>query len=104
MLDIFRRIGFLRRTPQFRRAARGVRLTVERLEGRDLPAPLAPTGLVATALSSSAIALTWDASPEPTVTGYDVYVVTTAGHPTHTVYTLVDSNLTTNSDTLTGVA
>jgi hypothetical protein len=104
MLDIFRRIGLLRRTPRVRRAARGVRLTVERLEGRDLPAPLAPTGLVATDNSASAIALTWDASTEPTVTGYDVYAVTTAGHPTHTVYTLVDSNLTTNSDTLMGIA
>jgi hypothetical protein len=103
MLDIFRRIGLLRRRPQVRRAEPRVRLTVERLEGRDLPAPLAPTGLVATGISASAIALTWDASPDPTVTGYDVYLVTTAGRPPHTVYTLVASNLTTNSDTLTGL-
>jgi hypothetical protein len=49
-----------------------VRLHLEQLEERDLPAPLAPTGLVATGLSASAIALTWNASPDPTVTGYDV--------------------------------
>ncbi len=103
MLDIFRRIGLLRRKPRVRSAAPAVRLTLERLEGRDLPAPLAPTGLAATGISPAAIALTWDASPDPTVTGYDVYAVTTAGRPAHTVYTLVASNLTTNSDTLTGL-
>jgi hypothetical protein len=42
-------------------------------------------------------------SPDPTVTGYDVYAVTVVGRPPHTVYTLVASNVTTNSDTLTGL-
>jgi hypothetical protein len=80
---------------------------VERLEGRDLPAPLAPTGLVATGISTSAIALNWDASPDPTVTGYDVYAkVWVSGGRTgggHYVYSLLASNLTTNSDTVTGL-
>jgi hypothetical protein len=64
MLDIVRRIGHSRRQPRVRGAAPAGRLTLERLEGRDLPAPLAPTGLVATGISTSAIALTWDASPD----------------------------------------
>jgi hypothetical protein len=101
---MFRRIGLSQRKTLVRSAAPRVRLILERLESRDLPAPLAPTGLMATGISASAIALNWDPSPDPTVTGYDVYALTTAGRPPHTVYTLVASNLTTNSDTLTGVA
>src|SRR5260370_10174790 len=40
MLDIFRRIGLSRRQSRTRGVAPLVRLTLERLEGRDLPAPL----------------------------------------------------------------
>jgi Immunoglobulin I-set domain len=93
-------------------AARATRrLRLEALEDRTLPAPLAPTGLVATGVSSSAISLTWDASTDPTVTGYDVYekvwVRTSGGKggsSGHYVYNLIDSNLPTNSDTITGLA
>jgi hypothetical protein len=102
MLQILRRIGVLRRKPLVRVPAPTVRLTVESLEGRDLPAPVAPTGVVATGTSTSTIAVTWNASTDPTVTGYDVYVVT---HGIHggTFYTVVGSNLTTTSDTITGL-
>jgi hypothetical protein len=78
---------------------------VECLESRDLPAPLAPTGLVATGASASTIALTWNASTDPTVTGYDVYLRTWFGYHGggHYVYTSVASNLSTPSDTVTGL-
>jgi hypothetical protein len=107
MLHILRRIGLLRRKPLVRSRAPRLRLTVECLESRDVPAPLAPTGLVATAASASSIALTWNASTDPTVTGYDVYLRTFFAYPHgggHYVYTSVASNLTTPSDTVTGLA
>jgi hypothetical protein len=93
------------------RAASAVRLTLERLEGRDLPAPLAPTGVAAAGISSSAIALSWNASTDPTVTGYDVYaLVWVSGgggkggsHPGHYIYNLLATNLTTDADTITGL-
>jgi hypothetical protein len=104
MLHILRRIGVRRRKPLVRVPAPKVRLTVESLEGRDLPAPVAPTGLVATGSSASTIALTWNPSTDPTVTGYDVYLRTWFGlHGGHYVYTSVASNLTTPSDTVTGL-
>jgi hypothetical protein len=107
MLNIFRRIGLSQRKPLVRRAAPAVRLTLERLEGRDLPAPLPPTGLAAAGISTSAIALNWDASSDPSVTGYDVYAkIWVSGGRTgggHYIYNLVASNLTTNSDTITGL-
>ena len=56
-----------------------MRLSLERLEGRDLPAPLAPTGVAATGISASAISVTWNKSTDPTVTGYDVYARTFIG-------------------------
>jgi hypothetical protein len=107
MLPIFRRFALPWRKPRLPRDLPAFRPTLELLEGRDLPAPLAPTGLVANGISASAIALNWDASADPTVTGYDVYskVWISGGHTGggHYVYNLVNSNLTTNSDTLTGV-
>lgn len=48
-------------------------------EPRPLPErPAAPTGLAGTA-TQTAVALTWNASPDPTVTGYQVKVTTPAG-------------------------
>jgi hypothetical protein len=60
---------------------------------------------VATGTSSSSITLNWDASKDPSVTGYDVYekVLVGANRYWHYVYNRVASNLTTNSDTLTGL-
>src|SRR5438105_48107 len=111
MLNIFRRIGLSGRKPKVRRAVPAARLTLERLEGRDLPAPLAPTGLVATGVSASTIALTWNASTDPAITGYDVYakVWVRTGGPKgsssgHYAYNLIASNLTTNADSITGLA
>jgi hypothetical protein len=100
MLEFSRRIGLPRRKPRVRTAASTVRRHLEPLESRDVPALLAPTGLVATGISASAISLTWNASTDPNVTGYDVYAVTSVGggggkgggHPGHLVYTLVASS------------
>jgi hypothetical protein len=108
MLQFLRRIGRSGRKAQVRSAAPSVRPTVEWLEGRDLPAviPLPPTGVVATSISSSAITLSWNASSDPTVTGYDVYSRVWIGYPHgggKYVYTQLGSNLTTASDTLTGL-
>jgi hypothetical protein len=111
MAHFLRRIG-----PSGRRArgaARAVRPALERFEERVVPAvPLPPTGLVATGASATAIALTWNASPDPTVTGYDVvekvWVPGThggKGSPTggHYVYNSVATNLTRPADTITGL-
>src|SRR6266851_4006198 len=110
MLHLFRRIGLSRRKPQVRSFTPAVRLRLERLEERDLLAPLAPTGLTATGISASAISLTWNASTDATHTGYDVYakvwVITSSGKggsSGHYVYNLLASNLPTNSDTFTGL-
>src|SRR6516165_10328297 len=102
MLDIFRRSGLSRREPQARRVAPAVRPTLERLEGRDLPAPLTPTGLRATGISASAIALTWHAPPDPTITGYDVYEKVIVYHSTF--YVLKAANVPNTSDTVSGLA
>ena len=108
-MDILRWIGLARRKPRARKATSAVRLTVKRLEGRDLPSvvPLPPTGLVATGVSASEIDLTWNASTDPSVTGYDVFSkIWVSGGRTgggHYIYNPVASNLTTNSDNLTGL-
>ncbi|HWB08540.1 MAG TPA: immunoglobulin domain-containing protein [Pirellulales bacterium] len=39
-----------------------------------LPAPAAPTGLTGQALSTTSIGLSWNASTDPNVTSYDVYM------------------------------
>ena len=73
MLDIFGRIVRSRRQPLERSRATAFRLNLERLESRELlTIPLPPTGVAATGISASAIALSWNASTNPTVTGYDV--------------------------------
>jgi len=108
-MDLLRWIGLARRKPRARKATSAVRLTVKRLEGRDLPSvvPLPPTGLVATGASASEIDLAWNASTDPSVTSYDVYSKTwvSGGHNGggHYIYNPVASNLTTNSDNLTGL-
>ncbi|MBI3409433.1 MAG: Ig-like domain repeat protein [Planctomycetes bacterium] len=109
MLQFFRRIGLSGRKAQS--VSPVVRLTLELLEGRDLPAPLAPTGLLATGASASAIALTWNAPPDATVTGYDVFerirhVIHQPKGSSRAYYTfnLIASNLTSTSDTVTGLA
>jgi hypothetical protein len=111
MLDIIRRSGWSRPKPRPRRVAPAVRLTLERLEGRDLPAPLTPTGLQAVGVSASAISLTWHAPPDPSVTGYDVYekIVRSAGggkgsHGSITTYNLVAANVPNTFDTVSGLA
>jgi hypothetical protein len=112
MIGIFRRIGLLRRKPRATRVIPTVRLHLEPLEDRDLPAPLAPTGVVATGISASAVSLTWNAATDPTVTGYDVYAKVWYSPPHggkgssfggRYVYNLLGSNLHTNSDTFTGL-
>ena len=102
MPDIFRRSGWSRRKQPARRVAPSVRPTLERLEGRDLPAPLTPTGLQATGISASAISLTWSAPPDPSITGYDVYerVVNFRW----TTYVLKDANVPNTFDTFSGLA
>jgi hypothetical protein len=108
-MNILRWIGLAPRKPRARKAVPAVRPTVKCLEGRDLPSvvPLPPTGVVATGTSASSIALTWNASTDPSVTGYDVYLRTWI-HGFHGggyyKYTQEASNLTTNSDTLTGLS
>src|SRR5262245_47573188 len=113
MLHVFRRIGLLGRKARVRSATPLIRLTLEWLEARDLPAPLAPYGLAATGISASAISLTWNAPPDPSVTAYDVYeqVWIPGSHggkgspgPGHYAYNLVASNLTHTSDTVSGLA
>src|SRR6516165_7549526 len=102
MLDIFRRSGLSRREPQARRVAPAVRPTLERLEGRDLPAPLTPTGLQAVGISASAISLTWHAPPDPSITGYDVYAKVI--NYRWTSYVLIAANVPNTSDTVSGLA
>jgi hypothetical protein len=112
MLGTFRRIGSWRRKRPARGAAPSVRLTLERLEGRDLPAPLTPTGLQAAGVSASAISLTWSAPPDPSVTAYNVFEKVWIpgthggkGSPTggHYVYNLVGGNVPTTFDTVAGL-
>src|SRR6516165_3421549 len=101
MLDIFRRSGLSRREPQARRVAPAVRPTLERLEGRDLPAPLTPTGLQAVGISASAISLTWHAPPDPSITGYDVYAKVI--NYRWTSYVLKAANVPNTFDTVSGL-
>jgi hypothetical protein len=86
---------------------------LERLEGRDLPAILAPTGVTAAGASGSSIRVSWDAPTDPTVTAHNVFervwVVPPhggKGSPTggHYVYRLVAANVAGNSTTLSGYA
>jgi Fibronectin type III domain len=112
MLEFFRGIGGSGRKELARRRLPPVRLALEQLECRALPAPLTPTGLVATGVSSSAIALTWNSPPDPSITGYDVFAKIWVpgshggkGSPSggHYSYVLVASNLTDTSATVTGL-
>src|SRR5262245_49256764 len=109
MVRFFSRIA--RPGRKVRGRAAPVRLHLERLEGRDLPAPLTPTGLQAVGVSASAISLTWNAPPDPSVTGYDLYEKVRhvvyqpkGGSRSYYTFDLRASNLTTTSDTLTGLA
>lgn len=63
----------------------------------DTTPPAAPTGLVATAVSSTRVDLDWDDNTEPDLAGYKIYRSETAGGP----YSLVDSGISTSdySDT-----
>ena len=111
-------VGHLWRIVQLRRQAldrsriTAFRLNLERLESRELlTIPLPPTGVVAIGISVAEIELSWNASTDPTVTGYDVteqtWVVTGGGkgsHGGHYVYTTIATNVTTNSYTVTGLA
>ncbi|MGB8097166.1 MAG: malectin domain-containing carbohydrate-binding protein [Terracidiphilus sp.] len=68
--------------------------------------PAAPTGLTATAPSSSVIGLTWTADTAPsgcTISGYNVYRSTTSGF-TPSSSNLVASGVTTASYSSTGLA
>ncbi len=113
MLRFLRRFGLPEPRRRARHPAPAGPLQLEALESRDLPAPLAPTGLSATGISASAIALSWSPSPDPTVTGYDVYEKVwvpgvhsprgSGGTPGHYSYVLRGNNLTTPADTLSGL-
>jgi hypothetical protein len=91
-------------------AKRAVRLKVMRLESRDVPAPLAPTGVRASGASANSIQISWNPSADPTVTSYNVtekithHVISKSGGYTYYTYNLVGSNLTTDSDTVSVVA
>jgi hypothetical protein len=71
-----------------------------------LPIPPAPTGVTGTALSSTTVGLSWNASPDPYVTSYDVYqqhsVHSPRGSGVSYYYALVASGITTTSATLVG--
>jgi hypothetical protein len=71
----------------------------------------APTGVQAVGVSANAITVSWLPSTDPTVTGYDVFARTyvkgiggKGTHVGHYVYATVGVNLTTTSDTITGLA
>jgi hypothetical protein len=105
MLRFSRRIRLAGRGPR----TRGARPRLEPLEGRQLltaiVVPLPVTGLVATGASASSIALSWNASNDPSVTGYNVYEKVWFGlHGGYWKYNRIASGLTTNSDTITGIA
>jgi hypothetical protein len=105
-------MGRSRRKALARKGPLPVRLTLERLEDRDLPAPLTPYGLAATGVSASAIALSWNAPPDPSITGYDVlekiwipgsHGPKGSGSGGHYSYAPVGSNVTDTTDTITGL-
>jgi hypothetical protein len=108
MLQFSRRIGIFSR-PRAHKRQPNVRLLLERLEGREVPAviPLPPTGVTAVGTSASSIQLSWHKSADATVTGYDVYekVWVHMGHyDGHYVYNSVGANLATHSETISGLA
>ena len=113
MQDFSGATGSRRRTHPTRRSRPSLRPTLERLEGRDLPAPLAPTGLMATGISASAISLAWNASTDPAVAGYNVYEKVwipgihnprgSGGTPGHYVFNLLAVKLTTPADIPSGL-
>jgi hypothetical protein len=69
-------------------------------------APQTPTGLTGSSTSTSTVTLSWNASADPNVTGYNVYQQHFAHSPRgsggSTYYTLVASKVTTTSITLRG--
>jgi hypothetical protein len=71
-----------------------------------LPTPAAPTGVTGTSLSRSTVGLSWNASPDPYVTTYDVYKQYFAHSPRGSggsyYYSLVASGITTTSVVLSG--
>jgi len=111
MHHLFRRSGAVRRTSVLGKMAARVRPHVEHLERRRLLSVAAPAGVTAVGISPSAIALQWNASPDPTVSGYDVFAKLFAPggggkgtHPGHYYYVAVATNLTATSGTITGLA
>jgi hypothetical protein len=113
MLDIIGRIVPSRRQPLNRSRATEFRLNLERLESRELlTIPLPPTGVVANGVSASAIAISWNASTNPTVTGYNLIERRWAAggggkggsHPGHYYYVSVANSLPTHSYSVTGLA
>jgi hypothetical protein len=69
-------------------------------------APQTPTGLTGTGISTTQISLSWNASADPNVIGYNVYRRTFVHSPRGSggsyVYTLIASKVPTNSVTITG--
>jgi hypothetical protein len=69
-------------------------------------APQTPTGLTGAAISTTSITLSWNASPDPNVTGYNVYRRTFFHSPRGSgggyVYTRIASNIAANSITIAG--
>jgi len=68
--------------------------------------PPALTGVTATGLSTTTIGLSWNASPDPNVTSYDIYKQyhshSPRGSGVSTYYGLIASGITTNSATIAG--
>jgi hypothetical protein len=65
-----------------------------------LPTPPAPTGVTGTPLSTTTVGLSWNASPDPYVTSFDVYKQVHVYRSTF--YSLVASGITGTSVTLAG--
>ncbi len=71
-------------------------------------APATPTGLAGVGVSTSAIKLSWDASTDPNVTGYNVYRRTFLHDPRGSGgsyhYSVIASNVTSTSVTISGTS
>lgn len=92
------------------KSAASTRPIFEFLENRCLLSVAAPTGVTATGVSASAIEVQWNASPDPTVSGYEIFakitVVSGGGKGSHgsRTYYVAAGNVTGTSDTITGLA
>lgn len=110
MFDLLRRPGAKKYGTALGKSALSVRPIFESLEKRCLLSVAAPMGITASGVSPSAIELQWNPSPDPTVTGYEVFakitVVAGGGKGSRGSYTYYNpvATVTGTSDTITGLA